>query len=129
MATELASTATPDFISTVDADTYEGKIKVVSALNGADSLEELGDKTIVVSDILETQGVRSRTGEVCTNTYLIDSDGHAYFTQSDGIKKSVDFILMAFNGKLPEDGIPCQVKSQKLNNGNTLKTLVPVVKK
>ena len=117
-----------NYISTVNSDTVEGSLKIVAALNGADSLSEIGTKPLNLVDIIKTPGVRSRTGEVCTNAYLIDDKGNAYFTQSDGICKSLDFILMAFNGIIPDGGIKVQVKERKISSGNTLKTLVPVTK-
>lgn len=126
---ELANTDAMDFnipsgyICTVDRTTREGTIKVANALSDAVSLKEIGDKHFKLVDVLTTPGVRSRTGEVCTNTYLIDADDNMYMTQSDGIKRSAQQIVGLFNGDFGEDGIEVSVVKKKLNNDNTLKTL------
>lgn len=114
----------PDgYICTVDRTTREGIIKVANALSDAASLAEIGDKHFKLKDVITTPGVRSRTGEICTNTYMIDSEGNIYMTQSDGIKRSAQQIVGLFNGDFGEDGIEVSVIEKKLNNGNTLKTL------
>ena len=126
---ELANTDVVEFniptgyICTVDRTTREGTIKVANALSDAVSLKEIGDKHFKLVDVLTTPGVRSRTGEVCTNTYLIDSDDNMYMSQSDGIKRSAQQIVGLFNSDFGEDGIEVAVVEKKLNNGNTLKTL------
>lgn len=111
------------YICTVDRTTREGTIKVANALSDAASLAEIGDKRFKLVDVITTPGVRNRTGEVCTNTYLIDGDGNIYMTQSDGLKRSAQQIVGLFNGDFGEDGIEVAVIEKKLNNGNTLKTL------
>lgn len=111
------------YICTVDRTTREGTIKVANALSDAVSLKEIGDKHFKLVDVITTPGVRSRTGEVCTNTYLIDADDNMYMTQSDGIKRSAQQIVGLFNGDFGEDGIEVSVVEKKLNNDNTLKTL------
>ena len=111
------------YICTVDRTTREGTIKVANALSDAASLAEIGSKHFNLVDVITTPGVRTRTGEVCTNTYLIDSEGNIYMTQSDGLKRSAQQIVGLFNGDFGEDGIEVAVIEKKLNNGNTLKTL------
>mgnify|MGYP004563357847 FL=1 len=126
---ELANTDAVEFnipsgyICTVDRTTREGIIKVANALSDAVSLKEIGDTHFNLVDVLTTPGVRSRTGEFCTNTYLIDSADNMYMSQSDGIKRSAQQIVGLFNGDFGEDGIEVAVVEKKLNNGNTLKTL------
>lgn len=126
---ELAKTDTVElnipsgYICTVDRTTREGTIKVANALSDAVSLKEIGNKHFKLMDVITTPGVRSRTGEICTNTYLIDADDNMYMTQSDGIKRSAQQIVGLFNGDFGEDGIEVSVVEKKLNNDNTLKTL------
>lgn len=126
---ELANTDTVElnipsgYICTVDRTTREGTIKVANALSDAVSLKEIGNKHFKLMDVITTPGVRSRTGEICTNTYLIDADDNMYMTQSDGIKRSAQQIVGLFNGDFGEDGIEVSVVEKKLNNDNTLKTL------
>lgn len=126
---ELANTDTVElnipsgYICTVDRTTREGTIKVANALSDAVSLKEIGNKHFKLMDVITTPGVRSRTGEICTNTYLIDADNNMYMTQSDGIKRSAQQIVGLFNGDFGEEGIEVSVVEKKLNNDNTLKTL------
>ena len=127
--TAIANTDTVEFnipdgyICTVDRTTREGTIKVANALSDAVSLKEIGNKHFKLMDVITTPGVRSRTGEICTNTYLIDADDNMYMTQSDGLKRSAQQIVGLFNGDFGDDGIEVAVIEKKLNNGNTLKTL------
>lgn len=100
----------------------EGTLRVANALSDADSLADLGDKHFTLVDVLTTPGVRSRTGEVCTNTYLLDSDGNVHMSQPDGIRRSAQQIVGLFNGDFG-DGIEVAVVSKKISNGNTLKSL------
>ena len=132
MTTELAKAESMDFnipegyICTVDLSNKEGAIVVANALNNSTSLEEyLGDdkdKILNVKDFVTVPGVRARTGEQCINTHLVLEDGTTLFTQSDGIARSVRFIV-GFIGQYISDGINLRVKEQKLANKNTLKTL------
>lgn len=111
------------YICTVDRSTREGTIKVANALSDAASLAEIGDKHFNLTDVITTPGVRTRTGEACTNVYLLDSEGNIYMSQSDGIKRSAQQIVGLFNSDFGEDGIEVAVIEKSLKNGNTLKTL------
>ena len=116
------------FICTVDVSTMDGKLDVMNALNGSTSLAEHEGETLLLKNVVTTQGTRSRTGELCTNTHLILADGTTLFSQSDGVKRSVEVLVALFtiNGVCDfGDGIPVKLVSQQLSNGNTLKTLVP----
>ena len=141
MTTELATTngtnndfAIPQgFICTLDIATIDGKLQLATALNGAVTMSDKVDEVLRVTDIVTTQGERSRTGEICTNTYLICDDGNVYFSQSDGIARSIKTFVALFTDKNTgefmspvEMGIGLVVKETKLPNGNTLKSIVPV---
>lgn len=114
------------YICTVDRSTREGVITVANALSDAQSLKDFcaddPNKHFTLKDIITTPGVRTRTGEVCTNTYLVLDDGNIYMSQSDGIKRSAQQIVGLFNGDFG-DGIEVSVVEKKLSNGNTIKTL------
>lgn len=110
------------YICTVDRSTREGTIKVANALSDAESLADLGDAHFTLTDIITTPGVRTRTGEVCTNVYLVSNDGRIFMSQSDGIKRSAQQIVGLFNGDFGE-GIEVGVIAKQLKSGNTLKTL------
>lgn len=121
------------FICTIDTETLDGKLALANVVNSAITMRDLVDTPIMVRDIITTPGVRSRTGEACTNCYLIANDGTAYFTQSDGIARGLKLIVGIFtDSRTGEFTAPCDmgvalvVKEQKLPNGNTLKTIVPV---
>lgn len=131
MTTELSTTtqATNDnYRNTLDLATIEGKKATLNALNSAVSLNDFNDTPLTIVDIITTPGVRkSRNAGVadtpCQNTYLIDYEGKAYFTQSDGIARSVNGILAFLTADEIHTGIPMCVRSTKLTNGNTIKSL------
>lgn len=121
------------YICTLDITTIEGKMALATALNGAVSMRDMVDETLRVTNIVTTQGSRARTGEECVNTYLICEDGTVYFSQSDGIARSVKVLVALFTDQNTNtfinpvsQGVGFMVKEQELNNGNTLKTVVPV---
>lgn len=139
MANELANVAAVNggiknqFFSTLDLNSVQGKIKVQRAYANADSLNDIPSETILkICDVITTPGIRKgRKGAKdteCQNTYLIDIDGNAYFTQSDGIARDINFIMYIFDdmGKnSTEDGyLKIQILEKKLGNGNTIKNAV-----
>lgn len=122
------------YICTLDIETIEGKIALANAINGATSMRDKVGDILPVKDIVTTKGIRSRTSEECTNTYLICDDDNVYFTQSDGIARAVEVIVACFTDKKtlqftsPVDlGVGLQVKETVMASGNTLKTVVPVM--
>ena len=117
-------------INTLNTDTFDGKITALNALNNAVSLKD-ANSSLKICDCIALPGVRkgrNNTAETeCQNTYLIDVDGNAYFTQSDGIARSVRMIYMLFPdfGKSSDVGyLKVRVVEKKLPNGNTIKSLV-----
>lgn len=122
--------STGKFINTVNMDTFEGKVKVVNALNSAHSLKDATD-VLSMTDIITMPGVRKgRNGmpdTQCTNTYIIDSDGIAWFSQSDGVARSAMQLASIFKGNFTGNELgylPVKVMEQDLPNGNTIKNLV-----
>lgn len=113
----------PDgYICTIDRTSRDGLIKLANALSDAESLSDFGDEHFTLTDVITTPGVRTRTGEVCTNTYLVLDNGTILMSQSDGIKRSAMQIVGIFGGEFG-DGIEVSVVSKALKNGNTMKTL------
>lgn len=117
-------------INTLNTDTFDGKITALNALNNAVSLKD-ANSSLKICDCIALPGVRkgrNNTADTeCQNTYLIDIDGNAYFTQSDGIARSVRMIYMLFPdfGKSSDVGyLKVRVVEKKLPNGNTIKSLV-----
>ena len=121
------------FINTIDMTTDEGKKKVVKAINDATSLNDFVGVELKICDCITMPGIRKgRSGkpdEACQNTILIDTDGVSYFTQSDGIAKSIlvySAVWPDFGKNSSKDGyLSLCVKQEELNNGNLLKKLVP----
>lgn len=114
------------FICTVDLSTDEGKVAVATALNGALPLKDYVNKELILKDVVTTSGVRAVSGTTCTNTYLILADGKVLFSQSDGVARSIRTIVALWRGDFGEDGRKIKCIEQRLNNGNSLKTIVPL---
>lgn len=122
--------------TTANLESTAGKNAVLRALNDAESLAESvpDGATLEVTDFVVTPGIRrSRMQGVpdaeCLNVYILTRDGRAFMTQSDGIARSVQQIMGLYpeSPRNLEDGcLRLMVKSRKLSNGNTLKTLVPI---
>ena len=119
--------ATP-FVNTLDAGTMEGKLATANALNSAVSLKDYTDTPLRIVDVIQTPGIRkardkSQVDTPCDNTYLIGADGTAYFSQSEGIARSVRNLLAIFPDFNKPDGLTVVVESTEMANGNTIKSL------
>lgn len=117
-------------ISTINTGTMQDRITVYNALNNAQSLATADDAVLSIANIILMPGTRKgRNGQPdteCINTYLIDTEDNAWFTQSDGIARSAkSLITMFFSVGLVSKDNPLAVKvmEQKLQNGNTIKSL------
>lgn len=120
---------TDGYICTLDTNTDEGKIAIAKALNGANPLSKHTGEVFTLKGVITTPGERSVSGEKCVNTYLIaDVDGteEVYFSQSDGVARSIRVIAALWGAQL-KDGGTVEVKciEQDLNNGRSMKTIVP----
>lgn len=113
------------FICTVDDTTFAGKKALVNARNSAVSLNSFGiGKPFSVVGAYTTPGIRTQSGTPCTNVYLFAADGTTYFTQSEGINRSVlDIADMFPDFNADNGGIPVVVKATKLDGGKTIKSL------
>lgn len=114
------------YICTVDRSTREGAITVANALSDAMSLNDYiaedKERRFTITGIITTPGVRSQTGEVCTNVYMVLKDGNIVFSQSEGIKRSAQQIVGLLDGDFGE-GIEVSVSEKNLGGGRTLKSL------
>lgn len=121
------------FINTINMDTNEGKMRVVKALNSAVSLNDYVGVELKICDCITMPGVRKGRNNMpdmpCQNTILIDVDGNSYFTQSDGVARSITMyaaVWSDFGKETTEEGyLSLCCKETELNNGNSLKTIVP----
>lgn len=123
--TENETMDTRRFICTVDDTTFAGKKALVNARNSAVSLNSFGiGKPFNVVGAYTAPGVRTQSGTPCTNVYLFAADGTTYFTQSEGINRSVlDIADMFPDFNAADGGIPVVVKSTMLDGGKTIKSL------
>lgn len=118
------------FFNTLDLSTLEGKRASVNAYNSAESLNKHVGEVLQIVHAFTAPGVRAARGNgedvPCQNTYLIDAEGNAYFSQSDGVARSINMIASVFGEfKLSDECpyLPIACKESVLPNGNTLKTL------
>lgn len=120
------------YINTLPIDTAEGKIATINAYNAAVSLKDYVGVVLHICDVITMPGIRKarsldQVDTKCQNTYLIDTEGKAYFSQSDGVAKSINVIaaMMPDFGKNSELGyLPLACNETQLANGNTLKQIV-----
>jgi hypothetical protein len=110
-------------ICTIDNSTFEGKRAIVNARNSALSLNGIGDTPITVIGAYTAPGVRSQNGQKCVNVYLFAKDGKTYFSQSQGIYRSVLDIYDMFPDFNAPNGIPVAVKETPLGGGKSTKSL------
>lgn len=111
------------YICTMDDSTFEGKRAIVNARNSAVSLNAHGAEPLTVIGVYIAPGVRSQTGQKCANVYLFGRDGETYFSQSQGIYRSVLDIYDVFPDFNAPDGITVVVKQTALGGGRFTKSL------
>lgn len=111
------------YICTMDDSTFEGKRAIVNARNSAVSLNVHGAEPLTVIGAYIAPGVRSQTGQKCANVYLFGKDGETYFSQSQGIYRSVLDIYDVFPDFNAPDGITVTVKQTALGGGRFTKSL------
>ena len=111
------------YICTMDDSTFEGKRAIVNARNSAVSLNGRGVEPLTVIGVYIAPGVRSQTGQKCANVYLFGKDGQTYFSQSQGIYRSVLDIYDMFPDFNAPDGITVVVKQTPLSGGRFTKSL------
>lgn len=124
-ANETAQTTVDNYryICTMDNSTFEGKRAIVNARNNALSLNAIGDTSLTVIGAYTAPGMRSQTGQKCVNVYLFADDGNTYFSQSQGIYRSVLDIYDMFPDFNAPSGITVRVKKTPLGGGRSTKSL------
>lgn len=111
------------YICTMDVSTFDGKRAIINARNTATSLASLGAEPLTVTGAYVTPGVRAQTGQKCANVYLFAKGGKTYFSQSEGIYRSVLDIFDMFPDFNAPDGLTVVVKQTALGGGRSLKSL------
>lgn len=117
-------------ICTLDANSDEGKKRIAYAVNGSKPLKDQMNKVLHLKGVLTTPGTRAVSGNDCTNNYLViqndDGTEDVLFSQSDGVTRSLKVIVALWMTQLlAGETVDIKCISQNLNNGNTLKTIVP----
>lgn len=111
------------YICTIDNSTFEGKRAIINARNSALPLNGIGNTPITVIGAYTAPGVRSQNGQKCVSVYLFAKDGKTYFSQSQGIYRSVLDIYDVFPDFNAPDGILVAVKETPLGGGKSIKSL------
>lgn len=111
------------YICTMADDTFEAKRAIINARNSAVSLNNIGDATLTIIGVYTTPAVCSQSGRKRVNIYLFADDGNTYFSQSQGIYRSVMDIYDMFPDFNSPSGIPVTVKTTSISDGKTIKSL------
>lgn len=116
---------TPKKYSTFDLLIPANRVRVFNARNSATSLKNLGDTPIDIVDVMTQIGVRARSGNPCQNTYIFTADGQVYFTQSNGLGKTinevVDMVSGDFKTNTTNGYVKAQIKETPLSGGRSYK--------
>lgn len=124
-ATVVQSSA--PFVNTLSVDTFEGKMATANALNNAQSLKMFMDTPLTITDVIQTPGIRKGRNGVpdapCTNTYLVDADGKAYFSQSVGVARSAQMLLGVFPDMNKPQGLTLVCVEQPISATQSVKNL------
>ena len=132
--TNNALAYTPSEYSTLSIKDAETRKTVLNAMNNAQSLNDAckadPERVFEVIGCFTQPGIRRarKQGDAdqpCTNTTIVCADGSAYFTQSEGIRRSMD--LFSASGVFDDgDVVPMKVVTKEIPGGNTIKTVVLV---
>ena len=116
----------PQQYVTFDVSDIKNRVKIFNAHNSAVSFKTLEDKPINVVDVMTEIGVRSQSGNKCQNTYLF-TDDNVYFTQSNGIGKTVnelvDMVAGDFKANTTNGFVTVQLAETELSGDRTYKQL------
>lgn len=97
---------------TFDPQIPANRVRMFNARNSAISLKNIGDTPIDIVDVMTEIGVRARSGNPCQNTYIFTVDGQVYFTQSNGLGKTIDEIVDMVSGDFKTNTTNGYVKAQ-----------------
>lgn len=115
----------PKKYSTFDPHIPANRVRMFNARNSATSLKNLGDTPIDIVDVMAQIGVRARSGNPCQNTYIFAADGQVYFTQSNGLGKTinevVDMVSGDFKTNTTNGYVKAQIKEMSLSGGRSYK--------
>lgn len=115
----------PQQYSTFDPHIPANRVRIFNARNSAMSLKNLGDTPIDIVDVMTQIGTRTRSGNPCQNTYIFTADGQVYFTQSNGLGKTinelVDMVEGDFKTNTTNGYVKVQIKETSLSGDRSYK--------
>jgi hypothetical protein len=115
----------PQQYITFDQHIPANRVRMFNARNSATSLKNLGDTPIDIVDVMTQIGVRTRSGNPCQNTYIFTADGQVYFTQSNGLGKTindlVDMVEGDFKTNTTNGYVKVQIKETPLSGDRSYK--------
>lgn len=115
----------PQQYITFDSHIPANRVRMFNARNSATSLKNLGDTPIDIVDVMTQIGVRTRSGNPCQNTYIFTADGQVYFTQSNGLGKTinelVDMVESDFKTNTTNGYVKVQIKETQLSEDRSYK--------
>lgn len=115
----------PQQYITFDRHIPANRVRMFNARNSAMSLKNLGDTPIDIVDVMTQIGTRTRSGNPCQNTYIFAADGQVYFTQSNGLGKTinelVDMVGGDFKTNTTNGYVKVQIKETSLSGDRTYK--------
>lgn len=110
---------------TFDPQNPANRVRMFNARNSAMSLKNLGDTPIDIVDIMTQISVRTRSGNPCQNTYIFTADGQVYFTQSNGLGKTINEIVNMVSGDFKANTtngyVKVQIKETPLSGNRSYK--------
>lgn len=115
----------PQQYLTFDRRVPANRVRMFNARNSAMSLKNLGDTPIDIVDVMAQIGTRTRSGNPCQNTYIFAADGQVYFTQSNGLGKTinelVDMVGGDFKANTTNGYVKVQIKEMSLSGDRSYK--------
>lgn len=115
----------PQQYITFDPHIPANRVRMFNARNSATSMKNLGDTPIDIVDVMTQIGTRTRSGNPCQNTYIFAEDGQVYFTQSNGLGKTinelVDMVAGDFKANTTNGYVKVQIKEMPLSGDRSYK--------
>lgn len=102
----------PQQYITFDPHIPANRVRMFNARNNSMTLKNLGDTPIDIVDVMTQIGVRTRSGNPCQNTYIFTADGQVYFTQSNGLGKTINELVDMVEGDFKTNTTNGYVKVQ-----------------
>lgn len=115
----------PQQYITFDRHIMANRVRMFNARNSATSLKNLGDTPIDIVDVMTQIGTRTRSGKPCQNTYIFAADGQVYFTQSNGLGKTINELVNMVGGDFKTNTtngyVKVQIKETSLSGDRSYK--------